>query len=60
MENQIVASNNAGSNVDISDEREVESPPPVMVSSVSDVVDEAFPLEDPTLGSLLGSCLPRR
>lgn len=56
IENQMVASSSAGSNVDKRDEIEVESPPPVTVSNVSVVVDEALPLDDPMFGSLLGSC----
>jgi hypothetical protein len=60
IENHIVASTKAGSNVDKRDEREVEpSPPPVRVFRVSEAVDVALPLEDPMLGSLLGSYILR-
>lgn len=53
--NQNAAMTRAGASVDIKAELDVE-PPPVRPSTTSPDVDDALPREDPTFGSLLGSC----
>lgn len=53
--NQNTAMTRAGTRVDTSAEPDVEPPPTPKLPNTSDVVLEAFPREEPMLGSLFGS-----